>query len=59
MAEWLKTLQDSGPWAVALVLGTGLVLLWRAYQATLKDLATANTKRIEDLKEVLKGSLRD
>jgi hypothetical protein len=50
--EWLESLAASGP--MAAVLGTAVVGLWRALEASRKETADAQAARIDDLKSILK-----
>ncbi len=48
--EWLEQLKASGP--LAIVLGTGIAFMWRAYQAKDAALTKSYEDRIADLMKV-------
>jgi len=51
---WLEQLKANAPYV--LLLGTGLVTVWRAYMAKDQQLAKSQADRIEDLKQIALSS---
>ena len=55
--EWAEQLSLGGPMAV--ILGTGIVVLARAYAAKDAALAAAQQARIDDLKEIVRRAAEE
>ena len=55
--EWLEQLKLNAPYVV--LLGTGIVTVWRAYLAKDAALAAAQEARINDLKAIVAEASKD